>query len=320
MAFNEAEVVPDEAASGEVRAMITRYNARHLLVARRMFYRLMVVVVPVVIVAAVAIGIIVASGPGPLVYGLIVFCVAVFYFGGTLAVSPSRQFQRDVRKELLPAAFDFVDEFSCRFRSDPDFIKTFPIDYLVQRVGTRHSFMLSGVYRDMPFTLTETEFADKGEDSEILFKGMVLQFALASHFPGTLLATPQDFSKRRAAWHFLHRHSLLITRSGNKQADHRHEFRTDAPQALGPLMEGSFPEALYYIRQTWPDDGVRLVLFRGQGFLLLPAEKNIFKLPGIDQSIDYDKHLRPMIRELQSLLTAANLIRSTAVFKQEAFS
>lgn len=311
----------EEMPEGDVHHAITRYNAARAAVARRMFYRLMVVVVPMVIVAVVTIGMIATRGPGLPVYGLMIFGFALFYWGGTLAVSPSRRFQRDIRSELLPAVFGFVDEFSYRFRTDPDFPKTALIDDFVHGVNSRHFYMLSGDYRGMQFTLTETEFVENSDVSNgTVFRGIVLQFTLADLFPGTLLAAPHNFSTRRTERDFLERGNLAMIRSGNRQVDHRHEFRTNERYAAKTLLEGEFPEALHIVGQTWPRGIVRLLLRGNKGFLLFTGRKNVFELPGINQSIDYDKHLRPMIRELQSLLTAANLIRSTTVFKQEAFS
>jgi len=319
--FDKAEGIPDEAAEGAVHQALARYNAQRALVARRMFFRLMIVIVPLVIVATMTVGIIVTNGPGLPVYGLILFGFALFYWGGTLAVLPSRRFQRDFRAELLPAVFGFVDEFSYRFRTDPDFPASALIDDFVQGLSSKHFYMLSGVHRGMPFTLTETEFSDNSDGGEgTVFRGIVLQFTLADLFPGTLLVSPQDFSTRHAKRHFLERRKLISTRSGNRQVDHSFAFRTDALDTATLLLEGEFPEALLCVGQSWPAGVVQLLLCGDKGFLLFTGRENVFELPGIDQSITYETHLRPMIRDLQSFLTAANLIRSTAVFKQEAFS
>ncbi|OBZ93807.1 hypothetical protein ADU59_19085 [Pararhizobium polonicum] len=81
------------------------------------------------------------------------------------------------------------------------------------------------------------------------------------------------------------------------------------------LLAGGYVGILPTEGRGWPGTVVQLLLCGDKGFLLFAGRKNVFELPGIDQSITYETNLRPMIRALQSVLTAANLIRSTAVFK-----
>jgi len=320
MAFERAVTMPDTTAPETAWRVIARYNAQRALVARRMFFRLMIVVVPVIMGAAATIGIILTQGPGPSVYGLMIACFVLFCVGGTMAVSPSRQFQRDFRSALLPAVFDFVEDCVYRFRTDPAFMKTFPIDSLVEHVDVRHFYMLTGLHHGMRFTLTETEYVDNGDVSQgILFRGVVLQFELANYFPGTLIAVPQAFSARREVHNFFRRRNLGIVRSGDRKVDHWHEFRTDTQPATKMLVESEIKEVLYCIGRAWPDELVRLFLLGSTGYLLVTARKNVFEIPGIDQSIVYDTHLRPMIRELSSLLSAANSLRNAVMVKQEDF-
>ena len=73
-------------------------------------------------------------------------------------------------------------------------------------------------------------------------------------------------------------------------------------------MQGTLAKALDYLATEWRDDVVRIALSGRQCYLLVPARKDFFELPPVDTPIDFDQHLRPMIRDLVMLLATAQLV------------
>ena len=53
---------------------------------------------------------------------------------------------------------------------------------------------------------------------------------------------------------------------------------------------------------------VRLALMGGDAFLMVPTKRNFFELPGPQEDIDWERHVRPMIRDLMTLLAVAQLV------------
>ncbi|WEZ83248.1 hypothetical protein P6U16_20775 [Rhizobium sp. 32-5/1] len=66
--------------------------------------------------------------------------------------------------------------------------------------------------------------------------------------------------------------------------------------------------ALDYLSGVWPTDVVRIALSGHECFLLVPSKKNFFELPDIAHDINFDAHVRPMIRDLVTLLVTARLV------------
>ena len=46
----------------------------------------------------------------------------------------------------------------------------------------------------------------------------------------------------------------------------------------------------------------------GDAFLMVPTKRNFFELPGPREDIDWERHVRPMIRDLMTLLAVAQLV------------
>lgn len=243
------------------------------------------------------------------------------YFGGFItlfftvrqAMAPARALRLSFRQRVLPSVFVFVDQLG--YKNDE---KPYSFDHLPKEATgsfTLSSFgdVLSGTYDDFRFELFEATLSRSGKKNSVrMFKGVVVAFSTAARFPGLLVATPRGASLFGFVRKMLGGKSSELL-SGVEAVDSLYKFTTDNVAAARPLVTGRLAQALQWLIEGWPDRPARVALQGERGFLLIPYEKEFFALPSVSRSLDYQRHIAPMIADLGALLATVALVRKINV-------
>ena len=308
--IDEAAMMPREAALADLQAAVAAYNAARPKVSRDMDLRLLLIFGGFLLAAGVILYALWSNGhhepAGWALGGSIVAGGFVWNF----AVAPAKRFQQHLRDRMLPLVFGFVDTVRYAHGATPDFIAGMPGKDFVPRTRNEHADMIAGVHEGLAFTLSETVLSQgSGKSRETTFQGVIFHFEREQAFPGLLLAARKPNAVQRFMRDLFSGSSLALVTSGNPEVDASHEFRTDRPDAATPIVQGTLAKALDYLANVWPEGIVRIALSRNQCYLLVPSKKDFFELPPVGTPIDFDRHIRPMIRDLVTLLATAQLVR-----------
>lgn len=306
---DEAALMPKDAALEALHAAVADYNASRGRVTGDMYLRVVLIFGGYLVFAAFVAYIAwveIATDVVGIVLGLL------FVGGGFVwrfAIAPARQFQQSLRNRMLPLVFGFVDEVKYGHGEEPHFMRTMPGKDFVPRDRHEHGDLIAGRHEGLNFVLAESEFTTgSGKSRQTTFKGVIFHFVREQAFPGLLLAARRPNAVHRFMRDLFGGSKMALVTSGNPEVDVSHEFRTDQPQAATPLVQGALAKALDYLATEWRDDVVRIALSGRDCYLLVPAKKDFFELPPVDTPIDFDRHLRPMIRDLVMLLATAPLV------------
>lgn len=307
---NEAALMPKDAALEDLRVAVGAYNDARPGVARAMHIRILLIFGGYLVFAAVVVYALWQDRSTDLlgiVLGLLAVG-AVFVWG--FATGPAKRFQQSLRDRLLPIVFGFIDDVRYGHGAEPHFMRAMPGKDFVPRDRSVHGDTIAGAHDGLAFTLSETEMSTgSGKSKQTTFKGVIFHFLRDDAFPGLLLAARKPNAMQRFMRDFFRSSSLSLVTSGNPEVDATHEFRSDRPEAATPIVQGTLAKALDYLATEWRDDVVRLALAGRDCYLLVPAKKDFFELPPVDTAIDFDRHIRPMIRDLVMLLATAQLVR-----------
>lgn len=317
-AFDEASVMPDAAALETVHRAIEDYNRERPARERAMQNRVTIVMGSFVIVAGFVLLLLFNSGMKD---GFGVACGVTFFGGWMLyqhCLKPAREFQQSLRDRMLPVIFGFVERVQYSKGTTPRFMERFPKEALLKYANAIHDDAVSGIYENIRFMLSETELTTGGKNKTVLFKGVIFHFLRDSSFPGILAATKRPGSFQKFVENFFSTGPLNVIESGDPRADASHEFRTNNTTAAKPLVEGEMVSALDYLSGVWPTDVVRIALSGHECFLLVPSKKNFFELPDIAHDIGFDAHVKPMIRDLVTLLVTARLVSRIGMKEEPA--
>ncbi len=306
---DEAALMPKEGALENLRAAVAAYNGARPRVTRELYLRVLLIFGGYLLFAAF-VAYMAWSDIESNVVGIV---LGLLFVGGgfvwKFAVAPSKRFQQTLRDRMLPLVFGFVDEVQYAHGATPRFMAGLPGKDFVARDRGEHGDMIAGRHEGLAFTLSETELSTgSGKSRQTTFKGVVFHFERAQEFPGLLLAARKPNAVQRFVRDLFGGSTLALVSSGNPEVDASHEFRTTRPEAATPLVQGTLAKALDYLATEWRDDVVRIALSGRQCYLLVPAKKDFFELPPVDTPIDFDRHLRPMIRDLVMLLATAQLV------------
>lgn len=306
---DEAALMPKEGALENLRAAVAAYNGARPRVTRELYLRVLLIFGGYLLFAAF-VAYMAWSDIESNVVGIV---LGLLFVGGGFvwkyAVAPSKRFQQTLRDRMLPLVFGFVEEVQYAHGATPRFMAGLPGKDFVARDRGEHGDMIAGRHEGLAFTLSETELSTgSGKSRQTTFKGVVFHFERAQEFPGLLLAARKPNAVQRFVRDLFGGSSLALVTSGNPEVDASHEFRTTRPEAATPLVQGTLAKALDYLATEWRDDVVRIALSGRQCYLLVPAKKDFFELPPVDTPIDFDRHLRPMIRDLVMLLATAQLV------------
>ena len=306
---DEAALMPKEAALEDLRAAVTAYNASRGEVTQHMYLRVVLIFGGFLVVAGF-ISYIALMEIDSDVVGIVLGLL--FVAGGFVwrfAVAPAKQFQQALRDRMLPLVFGFIDEVQYVHGATPRFIAAMPDKDFVRRDRSEHGDMIAGRHDGLAFTLSETELSTgSGKSRQTTFKGVVFHFVREQEFPGLLLAARKPNAVVRFMRDLFGGASLSLVTSDNPEVDTSHEFRTNRPDAATPIVQGALAKALDYLATVWREDVVRLALNGKECYLLVPSKKDFFELPPVDTPIDFDRHIRPMIRDLVTLLATAQLV------------
>jgi hypothetical protein len=306
---DEAALMPKEGALENLRAAVAAYNGARPRVTRELYLRVLLIFGGYLLFAAF-VAYMAWSDIESNVVGIV---LGLLFVGGGFvwkyAVAPSKNFQQTLRDRMLPLVFGFVEEVQYAHGATPRFMAGLPGKDFVARDRGEHGDMIAGRHEGLAFTLSETELSTgSGKSRQTTFKGVVFHFERVQEFPGLLLAARKPNAVQRFVRDLFGGSSLALVTSGNPEVDASHEFRTTRPEAATPLVQGTLARALDYLATEWRDDVVRIALSGRQCYLLVPAKKDFFELPPVDTPIDFDRHLRPMIRDLVMLLATAQLV------------
>lgn len=306
---DEAALMPKDAALADLHAAVADYNASRGRVTGDMYLRVVLIFGGYLVFSAFVAYIAwteIANDIVGIVLGLL------FVGGGFVwrfAIAPAKQFQQSLRNRMLPLVFGFVDEVKYGHGEEPHFMRTMPGKELVQRDRHEHGDLIAGRHEGLNFVLAESEFiTGSGKSRQTTFKGVIFHFLREQEFPGQLLAARRPNAVHRFMRDLFGGSSLALVTSGNVEVDTSHEFRTNRPDAATPIVQGTLAKALDYLATEWRDDVVRIALSGRDCYLLVPAKKDFFELPPVDTPIDFDRHIRPMIRDLVMLLATAKLV------------
>lgn len=307
--IDETALMPKETALEDLRAAVTTYNTVRPKVARDMYVRIVLIFGGFLVLSAILLYGIWTSMKGDFIgiaAGLLLFLGGVVW---KLVTAPARQFQQTLRDRMLPLVFGFVQEVRYVHGATPRFMDAMPGKEFVPRDRGVHGDMIVGTHEGLTFTLSETELSTgSGKSKQTTFKGVIFYFQREQEFPGLLLAARKPNAVHRFMRDLFGGSSMALVTSGNPEVDASHEFRTSRPDAATPLVQGTLAKALDYLATEWRDDVVRLALNGPDCYLLVPTKKDFFELPPVDTPIDFDRNIRPMIRDLVTLLATAQLV------------
>ena len=306
---DEAALMPKDAALEALREAVAAYNAERGTVTNTMYVNVVLIFGGYVVFA----GFIAYLAWTEIARDIVGIVLGVLFVLGTVvwrfALAPAKRFQQTLRDRMLPLVFGFIDEVQYVHGAEPRFISSMPGKELVPRDRSEHGDMIAGRHEGLAFTLSETELSTgSGKSRATTFKGVIFHFIREQEFPGLLLAVRKPNSFQLFVRDFFGGSTMPLVTSGNPEVDTALEFRTDRPEAATPLVQGTLAKALDYLATEWRDDVVRLALRGRDCYLLVPSKKNFFELPPVDTPIDFDRHLRPMIRDLVTLLATAQLV------------
>lgn len=307
---DEAALTPDNAALEEVREAVEAYNAARPKVARDMYLTVTLVLGVYLLFSALVLYLVATQIEEDWTFFTLFILIAGATFAWKFAVAPAKRFQQGLRDRLLPLVFGFVDEVQYVHGATPRFLSGMPGKEFVPRDRAQHGDMIAGIHEGLVFTLSETELSTgSGKSRQTTFKGVIFHFLREEEFPGLLIAARKPNAVQRFMRDLFGGGALALVTSGNPEVDALHEFRTDRAEAATPIVQGTLAKALDYLASVWRDDVVRLALKGRECYLLVPAKKDFFELPPVDTPIDFDRYIKPMIRDLVTLLATAQLVR-----------
>ena len=307
---DEAALMPKEAALEDLHAAVAAYNASRGGVTHHMYIRVVLIFGGFLVFAGFASYLAITEIESDVVGIVLGLLFVAGGFVWRFALAPAREFQQNLRDRMLPIVFGFVDRVQYVHGATPRFLSGMPDKDFVRRSRSEHGDMIAGKHDGLAFTLSETELSTgSGKSRETTFKGVIFHFEREDAFPGLLLAARKPNAVHRFMRNLFGGTALALVTSGNPEVDASHEFRTDRPEAATPLVQGTLAKALDYLASEWRDDVVRIALNQRQCYLLVPTKKDFFELPSVDTPIDFDRHIRPMIRDLVLLLATAQLVR-----------
>lgn len=307
--FDEASIMPDAAAMEKIHAAINEYNEKRPAAVHQMQGRRMLMLVPFIALCVLIVIGILMSVERPKILGFVIPAMGVgIYLLWLEANRPMRDFRQTLRDRMLPVIFGFAGRIRYSNGIEPKFMQNLPKPGLIRYNRAYFDDLVSGIHEGMDFTLAEVRLTTGGKNEQDVFKGVIVYFNPPHPFDGRLFAAKRLYGFKGFVDDLFADRSLENIRSGFGELDATYDFRTDHPEAATGLVVGPIASALNYLAEAWPDDTVRLALMGGDAFLMVPTKRNFFELPEPYENIDWERHVRPMIRDLMTLLAVAQLV------------
>jgi hypothetical protein len=307
---------PDDEAVATIKTQLVGYETRRAAADRDVRWLAPLSLVPAAFVALFGLAALVVADEPPLgskdklqfAYWVLLAVVLLGSGGFWLSQQPTKRLQQRLRDRMLPALFGFVGEVDYSHGVKPFAFDYIPSGVLPDYARAEFGDVVRGRHKWMPFELFEVHLRSGGKSKTTLFDGVIVAFEIPARFPGVLLATP-----RVGEWSIFFRDifgaALTTIDAGDGLLDATFEFRTDNSPDARRLIVGPLGRALAPLSKAWREGAPRVALSQTTGFLVMPTTRDFFELPDVSISIDYDRHIAPMVAELIHLLDTALGVR-----------
>lgn len=240
--------------------------------------------------------------------------LALLVIGGiglhSLMWKPMERHQQALRLGLFPKLFGFVDGVTYRTGGEVAFLRHISDLKLVSYSSASNDDLIAGRHEGMDFELLETTLTSgSGRSKETVFRGLIFHFRLDPEFPGMLVAAKRGGWWRRTMKEMWRTGPKSEMTSGNLRLDESHEFHSDNFAAARPVIAGPLTSVLIWLGNEWHGGDVQIALSGEHGYLMLPSDHDYFSLPGDDENVVYQRHVKPLVRELVLALAVAHVVR-----------
>lgn len=303
--------MPGEAALAEIETHIAAYNrARPEIYNRCMTWALIGLAVYACFAALVILYAWELDARGKS-FGVV---LGLLFLGGaglwTLMWRPMEKHQEALRMQLFPRLFGFIDGVTYAKGGKPALLNQVAELKLVRYGNAENDDLIAGRHEGMDFELLETRLTvGSGRSKETVFRGLIFHFRLDRAFPGMLVAAKRGGWWQRTMKEFWRTGPKTELTSGNLRLDESHEFHSDNFAAARPVIAGSLTSVLTWLGNEWHGGDVQIALSGEDGYLMLPSNHDYFSLPGNTEDVVYQRHVRPLVRELVIALAVAHVVR-----------
>lgn len=226
---------------------------------------------------------------------------------------PLTDHQLTLRYRMFPQIFGFIDKVQYSHGQQPGFLEHLKRMKLVSFTSSENDDIISGQHEGMGFDLVETKLIlGSGKHKETVFRGIIFRFGLQKEFPGMLVAAKRGNWLQRATRDFWRTGPIDELSSGNRQLDETHEFHSDNFAAARPVIAGPLTSVLTWLGNEWHGGDVRIALSHKEGYLMLPADRDYFSLPALENDVFYERDVKPIVKEMVTLLAVAHVVRHVA--------
>lgn len=246
----------------------------------------------------------------PKSWGLVFGLIALGGWGlYTLMWKPMASHQALLRDRLFPKLFGFIEDVSYQKNSKPDFLRHISDLKLVSYQDAENDDMIAGRHEGLDFAMLETKLTIGSKNKETVFQGLIFHFRLADPFPGMLVIAKRGGWWERTMRDFWRTGPNLEMSSGNRRLDESHQFYSDNTPAARPVIAGPLTSVLTWFGNEWHGGDVRIAMSGEHGYLMLPSDHNYFSLPDGAEDVGYERHVKPLVRELVMALSVAHFVR-----------
>lgn len=302
--------MPDEAAVADIQMQVDGYNrerpAIYATCQRNATIALAVYAGFAVMVCLYA----AELEPAPKSWGLVLGLLGLGAFGlYTLMWKPMESHQARLRDQLFPRLFGFIEDVTYQKNSKPGFLQHVSELKLVRYQDAVNDDMIAGRHEGLDFAMLETRLTIGNKNKETVFQGLIFHFRLDDPFPGMLVIAKRSGWWERTMKDFWRTGPNLEMSSGNRQLDESHQFYSDNKEAARPLIAGPLTSVLTWFGNEWHGGDVRIAMSGEHGYLMLPSKHNYFSLPEAAEDVVYQRHVKPLVRELVMALAVAHFVR-----------
>lgn len=226
--------------------------------------------------------------------------------------SPMETVQAALRDRLFPQIFSFIEDVSYHKKAKPGFLRHISELKLVRYQDAETDDLIIGRHDGMDFALLEAKLTVGNKNKETVFRGLIFHFRLADPFPGMLVAATRGGWWEQTMKEFWRTGPNFEMSSGNLRLDESHQFYSDNPGAARPVISGPLTSVLIWLGNEWHGGDARIALSGEHGYLMLPSTHNYFSLPGMGDDVVYQRHVKPLVRELVMALAVAHVVRQVS--------